>query len=159
MSTTELDDVDKGILHMLQQDARETTAAAMAEETGVSASTVRNRIAQLEAEGVIDTYVPHLDYERAGYQHHMVIICHAPMGTRSEIVEDVMETDGVVTIREMMTGTANIRVEVVGEDSDEIDRITEQLADLDLEIRSIDLVKHVHVQPFDHFGAEIVDGE
>lgn len=159
MRSVELDEVDRGILHMLQQDARETTAAAMAEETGVSASTVRNRIAHLEAEGVIDSYVPHLDYERAGYQHHMVITCHAPVGKRAEVVEDVMETNGVVTVREMMTGRANIRVEAIGEHSDKVDRITERLNELDLEIRSIDLVKRVRVQPFNHFGSEIVDDE
>lgn len=157
MSTVELDEVDRGILHMLQRNARETTAAEMADAVGVSPSTVRNRIARLEEDGVIEGYVPTIDYERADYQHYMVLICHAPVGRRAEVADDVMEIEGVVGIREMLTGTANVHVEAVGADSDEADRITAQLTELDLEIRSIDLVKRARVRPFNHFGSGLVE--
>ncbi|MFC4439831.1 MULTISPECIES: Lrp/AsnC family transcriptional regulator [Natrialbaceae] len=153
----ELDDVDRGILHLLQNDARDTTTAEMAEQVGVSASTVRNRIENLEEEGVIRGYHPEIDYERAQYQLHTVVICHAPVRERPELVEAAMEVEGVVTVREMLTGEANVHVEAIGADSENVDRITEGLTDIGLEIESVNLVKERHVQPFDHFGIEIVD--
>jgi len=58
MDTYELDEVDHGILYYLQQDARNSTSTEMAEELDITASTVRNRLARLEDEGVIEKYVP-----------------------------------------------------------------------------------------------------
>ena len=71
----ELDDVDRGVLQLLQMDARNTTAEGMAERVGVSASTVRNRISKLEEGGVIRGYRPILDYERANLPLRVLFIC------------------------------------------------------------------------------------
>jgi hypothetical protein len=46
-----LDDVDRGIRHRRQVEARNTTAGEIAEKVGGSAGTVRNRIDILEADG------------------------------------------------------------------------------------------------------------
>jgi len=62
MSSTPLDEVDRGILFVLQQDARNTTIAEIADEVEVSSSTVRNRIDRLEDEGVIEGYYPKINY-------------------------------------------------------------------------------------------------
>jgi DNA-binding Lrp family transcriptional regulator len=48
-----LDDVDRGILQLLQRDTRNATAVEMGAQIGVSDGTVRNRIAKLEREGII----------------------------------------------------------------------------------------------------------
>lgn len=40
---------------------------------------VRNRITALENAGVIKTYTPELDYERAGFSLRVQFICTAPM--------------------------------------------------------------------------------
>ncbi|RQG97878.1 Lrp/AsnC family transcriptional regulator [Natrarchaeobius chitinivorans] len=159
MESVELDDVDRGILHMLQKNARDVTASEMAERVSVSSSTVRNRIERLEDSGVIRGYHPELDYEQAQYQLQMVVICRAPVGKRSDFVDAAIDIDGVVTVREMLTGTDNVHVEAVGVDSDAIDRTTERLTDIGLEIQSVNLVKKMHVQPFDHFGNDIVNGD
>ena len=99
MSPIRLDDVDRGILHALQQDARSSTAAEMGETVGVSASTVRNRIQRLEEAGVITGYNPDIDYEQANYQLHVIIVCRAPPSERSELADRVMDVTGVVTVR------------------------------------------------------------
>lgn len=155
----ELDEIDRGILHLLQEDARSITAAGMAEAVGVSPSTVRNRIDLLEANGVIRGYHPDIDYERAGYQLHMIAICHVPASERAAIVRETMGIEGVVTVREMLTGSANVHVEAVGTDSEAVDRISGRLSDLGLEIRSMEIVKTLHRQPFNHFGMETVATE
>jgi Lrp/AsnC family transcriptional regulator, leucine-responsive regulatory protein len=158
MAYFELDDVDRGVLHYLQEDARNMTAAEMADHLDVSSSTIRNRIEILEQEGIIRGYHPDINYEQAQFQHHVVVVCRAPVSERSELVEEVMTIEGVVTVREMLTGESNVHVEAVGADSEEIDRITSGLTALGLEIESIDLVKDLHVQPFDQFGSDRVDG-
>ncbi|WP_231186926.1 Lrp/AsnC family transcriptional regulator [Haladaptatus sp. DYF46] len=157
MSPIQLDDVDRGILHALQRDARNSTAAEMGETVGVSASTVRNRIQRLEEAGVIKGYNPDIDYEQANYQLHVIIVCRAPPSERSELADRVMGVPGVVTVRELLTGTENLHVEAVAADSDTADSITERVHELGMDIVSTDIVKTEHVRPFDHFGEEVTD--
>lgn len=65
-STFTLDNVDRGILYQLQLNARKATHEEISDAVGVSPSTVRNRIAQLEQANIIETYTPELNYEQAG---------------------------------------------------------------------------------------------
>lgn len=148
----ELDTVDRTILHVLQEGARTVTAEEMGAEAEVSASTVRNRIEKLERAGVIRNYHPQIDYERAGYQLHLFIICRAPPTERTARTEDALGIVGIITVREMLTGSNNLHIEAVAEDSDAVDTISAEIDALDLEIISIDVVKETHRQPFDHFG-------
>ncbi|UPV77100.1 winged helix-turn-helix transcriptional regulator (plasmid) [Halorussus limi] len=53
MSDFALDEVDRGILFALQRDARNTTIDEIPSNVEVAASTVRNRISNLEEAGVI----------------------------------------------------------------------------------------------------------
>lgn len=153
-----LDDVDRGILHTLQADSREATAADMGALVGVSASTVRNRIERLEAEGVIRGYHPEIDYERAGFDLHLFVMCRAPTANRAELAEEALGLPGVVNVREMTTGAENLHIEVVAVDSDAADEALGGIEDLDLEIESSHIIKELHVQPFNHFGADLAGG-
>lgn len=152
----DLDDVDRGILHELQGDARNATAAEMGDAVGVSASTVRNRIGRLEDGGVIRGYHPDIDYEQAGYQLYMFVVCRAPPTDRSKLAEQALDLHGVIRVRELMTGQENLHIEAIAVDSESVDKTIEGLSDLGLEIVSSDIVKTEHVQPFDHFGHEEV---
>jgi len=147
----DLDEVDRGILHMLQLEARETTAQEIADTVGVSPSTVRNRIDQLEAEGVIRGYHPEIDYEAANLPLQILFICSAPPTERSELFEEVMDVHGVVDLRELMTGRRNIHIDVVGTSTKDITRITDAIHDLGLQIDSSELVQQRKRQPFNHF--------
>lgn len=153
----ELDDIDKGILHWLQDDARHTTAADIAGDVGVTANTVRNRIQRLEDEGVIRGYVPLIDYERTAKSMHMVVECSAPIHERGELAAVALEIDGVVGVRELMTGHRNLRVDIVAEDTDEITTAVSRLQRAGLDIEEEELIKAEYHQPFDHFGADAVD--
>lgn len=148
---TDLDEVDRGILYMLQQDARNTTAQEVAERVGVSASTVRNRIEQLEGAGVIRGYMPEIDYEAANLPLRVLFVCTAPGTRRSELAEKVMGVQGVIDLREMMTGRRNVHVEVVGTSTGDITRISDAIHELGLEIESSELIKQRRIQPFNHF--------
>ena len=145
-----LDEVDRGILYLLQRDARHTTAADIAEHVGVSASTVRNRIDRLEAEGVIEGYRPVVDYERASFPLRTMFVITAPPTEREEYGEKLMEVDGVIGVREVLTGRRNVYAEVVGTLTSDIARITDAIHELGLEIEDSDIVRKHRVQPFNH---------
>ncbi|WP_226479545.1 Lrp/AsnC family transcriptional regulator [Natrinema amylolyticum] len=148
----ELDEVDRSILHELQEDARTTTAEEMGEEAGVSASTIRNRIERLEDADVIEGYHPHIDYEAANYQLHIFIICRVPPDERAELAGEALKIVGTVTVRERLTGANNLHIEAIAEDSDAVDTVTGKITDFGLEIVNTEIVKEEHVQPFNHFG-------
>lgn len=152
-----LDDVDRGVLHALQRNAREATAADMGSSVGVSASTVRNRMEHLEEAGVIRGYHPEIDYEKAGFELHLFVVCRAPTAKRSELATEALELPGVINVREILTGSANLHLETVAVDSDAADETLAGIEDLDLEIVSTQIVKKLHVQPFNHFGADMVE--
>lgn len=147
----EIDDVDRGILYMLQREARETTAQEIADVVGVSPSTVRNRIDQLEAEGVIEGYHPEVNYEAANLPLRVLFVCTAPPTERTALAERVMDIRGVVDLLEMMTGRRNIHVEVVGTSTSDVTRITDAIHELGLEIESSELIRERRIQPFNHF--------
>lgn len=150
----DLDNVDRGILHLLQLDARNTTAQEIADKTGVSASTIRNRITRLEEDGVIKGYHPELDYEAANLPLHIIFVITSPPTERTECVEQLLDIKGVVDVRETLTGRRNILVEAVGTSSANITRMTDAIHELGLEIERSDLLKQRRVQPFDHFHYE-----
>lgn len=147
----ELDNVDRGILHELQVDARNRTAQEIADKVDVSASTVRNRIDNLEASGVIEGYHPKIDYEAANLPLQILFVCTAPPPERGEIVERVLDVRGVVDVRETLTGHRNLYVEVVGTGTADTVRITDALHDAGLSIEQSEIVNQRQVQPFDHF--------
>lgn len=151
-----LDDVDRGILHLLQENARGATAAEMAEMVGTSSSTVRNRIEYLE-EGVIRGYHPELDYEEAGFELHLFTVCRVPVANRTELAKQALELPGVINVRELTTGTDNIHIETVAVDSDMADETLTGIEDLGLEIVSSQVIKDFHYQPFNHFGEDLFE--
>ncbi|NHN48943.1 Lrp/AsnC family transcriptional regulator [Halostella sp. JP-L12] len=154
MEPPDLDDVDRGILHMLQLDARNNSASVIADEVGVAPNTVRNRIDRLEAAGVIRGYHPHIDYERAGFQLRVVFVCTARVAERGDLADRVLDVEGVVGVTEILSGTENILVEAVSDTTDDLTRIAAGLEDLGLEIRDERFVKNARVQPFDNFGVD-----
>ncbi len=150
-----MDDLDRRIVHTLQSDARKTSASEIAEAADVSASTVRNRIRNLEEEGILAGYTPEVNYERAGYQLLTLIVCTAPIPDRERLVREALEVPGVVAVREIMTGTENVHVEAIGVDGDDLSRIGQDLNALGLEIVDEDLIRNEYEHPFHEFDVDM----
>lgn len=148
----DLDGVDRGILYLLQVDARNTSSQEMAEKVGVSASTVRNRLDRLE-ETVIQGYHPQIDYEAANLPFRVMFIITAPPDDRNAVIDRLMDIHGVVDVREMLTGRRNIHAEVVGQTTSDIVQTTDAIhgLDFDVEIESSEIMKQRRRQPFNHF--------
>lgn len=153
MRTEDLDELDQFILHELQRNARHTSASTIADAMDVAPSTVRNRIRQLEDSEVIKGYPLDVDYERAGYPLHTLIVCTAPMPEREDLARGALDVPGVVAVREIMTGEENVHVSVVGTDHDDLSRIARDLNELGLEVVDEDIVRSEYFQSFERFDA------
>jgi len=152
MSETPLDELDQLILYHLQRDAKHTSASDIAEEMSVSDSTVRHRIRNLEKAGVIRGYHVDVDYEVSGFELHTLIVCTAPVPNREELARQAREVDGVVAVREIMTGHENIHVEAIGTDGDDLSRIGRELDALGLDIEDEDIIRNEYVHAYEGFA-------
>lgn len=152
MEEAELDEVDRAILHALQEDARNNSNADIAEMVGVSPSTIGNRIRRLEEKGVVKGYRPDIDYELAGFPLRVLFVCSSPITKRREFVDACLDVDGVVNVREMMTGEHNIHVQVVVKSNDDLTRIAQQVDDFGLTVSEEILMKGEYSRPSIQFG-------
>ncbi|MFQ3294514.1 MAG: DNA-binding Lrp family transcriptional regulator [Natrialbaceae archaeon] len=147
-----VDEIDKRILYYLARDARNTAAPAIADEVQVTPATVRNRIQQLEEHGILRGYHAAIDYEliegRVTYQFN----CTGPVPDRDRLAQAALEISGVVTVRELMTGHANLAITAVGTDTDDVSRIASELSDLGLEIEDEGVIEEEYHHPYHPFG-------
>ena len=151
MADRELDDLDRAILHALQDNARKMSTSTIADRMDVASSTVRTRIRNLEEAGVITGYHAEVDYEAADFQLHTLIVCTAPVPDRERLAQAALETEGVVAVREVMTGNENVHVEVVGCDGDDLSRIGRELDEIGFEIEDEDIIRNEYVRPYSGF--------
>jgi len=154
MTEVTLDEVDRGILFLLQNDARNITIAEIAGEVSVAASTVRNRIEEMEQTGVIEGYYPKIDYERANYPLHVLFVCTAAAEEREGLAASILDQHGVVDVREMLTSTRNIYVEVVATDTRDLTEITNELTTLGFSVDSSEIITNHYTRPWAEFEFE-----
>ena len=151
MGNPSLDEIDRAILHALQEDARQNTNAAISERVSVSASTVGKRISRMEDEGVINGYHPTIDYEEAGFPIQVLFICTAAIAEREALIEDTLVLDGVINVRELMTGERNVHILVIGSSNDDITRIAYELDNMGYRVTDEILMRDEYNQPSVHF--------
>lgn len=149
-----VDEIDKRILYYLARDARNTAAPAIADEVQVTPATIRNRIRQLEEHGLIRGYHADIDYERIEGRVTYQFSCTAPVPDRDRIAQAALEVSGVVKVRELMTGHANLAITAVGIDTDDVSRIASKLSDLGLEIEDEGVIEREYYHPYHPFGPE-----
>jgi DNA-binding Lrp family transcriptional regulator len=143
----ELDDTDKEILHLLQEDARNHANSQIAEAVGLSPSTVSKRLQKLEGSGVIKGYSPNIDYDVAGYPLRVLFICSASITERGDLINETLDIPGVVSAKELMTGNHNLHIEVVGQNSDDITDLAYSISELGIQIGEEVLVKNEYPKP------------
>ena len=150
----DVDETDEAILHALQADARNSSSGDIAERIGTSGSTVRKRIQALKSDGVIKGYSAEVNYQKAGYPLRMLLFCTASIPERSELVPDILEIDGVVSVQELVTGEKNLLVTVVGETDSDITPVAQELLDMGVTVADEVLVRSHESTPFGEFDTE-----
>ncbi|WP_415381842.1 Lrp/AsnC family transcriptional regulator [Halosimplex sp. TS25] len=153
MADYELDETDREILAALQEDARNLSSGEIAERTEASSSTVRKRIQRLESEGVVKGYSADVDYQKSGYPLRMLLFCTAPIPERGDLIEDILDISGVVSVQELVTGEKNLLVTAVGEADDDITPVAQELLDMGLTVADEVLVRSHESTPFDDFSS------
>lgn len=153
----ELDEIDSGILYLLQRDARHNTPVDLAERLPVTAQTVRNRLETLEENRVIEGYVPEVNYRKAGFPIQIQFTCTAPVEQRSELADEALELANVVEVEEMMSAKSNLHVLAVTTDSEVINDVAAELSSLDLTIEEEQLQRTVSSCPFTEFEIDALE--
>ena len=148
MSAYELDDVDRQLLNLLQEDARHS-AIELAEQIGVSDNTIHNRMDRLQEAGVVTGYTTDVDLDRSGLRLYFHFTCTASISQRSVVAEQALSLPQVLEVTELMTGQENLQIKAVGVQDEDITHVAEQLDDLDLAINDENLIRTEHTQSVD----------
>lgn len=121
----ELDDVDRLIIRLLQEDGRRTNAD-MARIVGTSEQTVRNRIDKLVGHGVVDIMAI-LNAAAVGYNKDAIICLRIKQGRLTEVSEALAAKDCVAYVG-LLSGSFDIMIEVMLRDDEHLLQfITEEL--------------------------------
>ncbi|MDR5673584.1 TrkA C-terminal domain-containing protein [Halalkaliarchaeum sp. AArc-GB] len=151
-----LDKIDQQTVYWLMTDARGVSAPDIADGLNVSAGTIRNRINQLEENGIIRGYSADIDFQRAEGRLVNLYICTIPVAEREPLAHDVRSIPGVINVRELMSGKRNLHVKAVGENVESLQRISHALAEMGIEIEEEHIIRSESDLPYIPFGP---DGE
>lgn len=157
--TTQLDDVDKQLLDLLQENAR-YTATELATHVEVSDNTVHNRMARLEEAGVITGYTTTVEPAEVGLELTFHFTCTARISERADKADAVMSIPNVREVTELMTGQENLHITAVGATTDDISEVAQRLEELGVEVNDEILVRESHRKLLDYVTVmELVDDE
>jgi DNA-binding Lrp family transcriptional regulator len=116
-----VDNTDRELLSLLRTDAR-MTVAAMAKAVGVSRGTVQNRIARLEAEGIVLGYTVRLK-NSAEDQSVRALMTVAVEGNRTDEVLKALRGDPAVCALHTTNGRWDIVAELRTDSLEAVDRV------------------------------------
>ncbi len=120
-----IDEIDKEILKMLQENAR-TPFKDMAEKVNKAPATVKNRIEKMQAMGIIKAYVPLLDYKFFGYMHTTLIMLLAKPG-KLDIIEKMIAEEKHVIAAYETTGEFDLAIIARFKNEEEISNFVRKL--------------------------------
>lgn len=124
-----VNDTDRAIIRLLQQDAR-MSYAEVSRATGTPESTVRRRMDRLQERGVIQ-FAMVAEPSRLGYDLRAMIGLRVEMG-RLQAVAEHLRNMNEVTFAAFLTGNFDIMVHVVVESQEDlVGLLTEKLTNVD----------------------------
>ena len=92
-----LDEIDRNILRILQNDAR-TSYREIQDKLGISIGTIHNRISKLKKNGVIEGYTLKLNNEKLGYKLTFLIRINCDGKFTEEILNDIKDIPEVCSV-------------------------------------------------------------
>ncbi len=124
-----LDKLDYLILSELQEDARKSLRE-IAEKLGVAEATVYNRINKMRKLGIIEKFIPVIDYSKLGFDLIAVIGISAEGGHVVE-VEDLLAREPNVTAVYDVTGEFDVIAVAKFKDRDSLNSFVKRIAGLE----------------------------
>jgi DNA-binding Lrp family transcriptional regulator len=93
----ELDEIDKNIIRILQEDARKSYREIQ-DKLGISIGTIHNRISKLKKSGIIEGYTLKLDNTKLGYKLTFLIRIQIDGKHTAEILDDISQKPEVCSV-------------------------------------------------------------
>ena len=97
MKKEQLDDIDKDIIRILQEDAR-TSYREIKERLGISIGTIHNRISKLREKDIIEGYTLKLNNTKLGYKLTFLIRVQIDGKHTNSILDELSDRPEVCTI-------------------------------------------------------------
>ncbi len=130
-----LDDIDKKIIKVLENDAR-TSLRKISELVDVSLGTVSNRVKRMEKNGVIKGYSVILDPDKIGWELNVVIGLRIQKGRLIEIQERIAKDSRVHGVYDV-TGDFDSMVIARAKNRKDLDDLSKNVLSIDGVERSI----------------------
>ena len=135
----ELDETDRQILRILQENAR-TTFSEIARRIDMSSATVHDRVGRLEESGVIQGYHAKLDPKAIDLGISAIIGLRVEQGREQDTLERLQEIEGVQEVH-LTTGEWDVMGRVYAEDADALrELMLDRIAQMDGFARSQTMV-------------------
>lgn len=106
MSVMTYENLDGRLINALLGDGR-ASLRSLAEQLGVSVTTVSNHLRDLEDEGVIEGYTPKVNYEELGYDVTAILQLKVEGASLPEITDRLSEQEQMTSVYEV-TGDYDI---------------------------------------------------
>ena len=107
-SSQNVDDVDRNIIRLLQEDSRKSFNK-IAESIGIAVGTAYNRVKNLEDRGILKGYTIILDPIKLGYGLTALILIQAEGRYLPEVEKELAKLDEVISIYDI-TGDYDVAV-------------------------------------------------
>lgn len=126
----ELDDTDRAILRILQEDAR-TPFSEIARRIDMSSATVHDRVGRMEDAGVIEGYHAKVNAKEVGYGVSALVGLRVEQGREEDTLEKLRNIEEIQEVH-LTTGEWDVMLRVVAPDTDELRELMfERVATMD----------------------------
>jgi len=137
--------LDAELINALLADGR-ASLRSLAEDLDVSVTTVSNHLSDLEEEGVIEGYVPIVDYEKVGYDVTAIIQLKVEGNSLPDITDRLESRKQMVSVYEV-TGEFDVIAVAKFEDTDDMnEEIKAVLTDPDINESNTSVVLNAPVE-------------
>lgn len=102
----EVDEIDIEIIEQFNKDGR-SSLREIADELGLSPSTVSSRFHKLVEEGAVKRFQPVIDYEKIGYGLTSIIDVNVGAGKKEDVIPELERRTNVVSVY-VVTGETDI---------------------------------------------------
>jgi DNA-binding Lrp family transcriptional regulator len=149
------ENLDARLVNALLADGR-ASLRSLGEELDVSVTTVSNHLKELESEGVIQGYVPVVDYDALGYDVTAIVQLEVEGDALPEIADRLADQPRMISVYEV-TGAHDVVAVGKYEDTDEMnDQIKELLTDPDIKATNTSVVLNA-VSENEQFDLDVDD--